>query len=50
MGLDALVYCDCVEKGRLRIPHPFPKLLYTEENGSPEIKSKDPKKIAAHEK
>lgn len=49
MGLYAFVYCDCVEKGRLRIPHPFPKLLYIEENGSPEIKSKDPKKIAAHD-
>ncbi len=39
MGLDACVYCDCVEKGRLRTPPPRPDLLYIEADGSPEIRS-----------
>ncbi len=28
MGLDASVYCDCVETGRLHTPHPLPHLLF----------------------
>jgi hypothetical protein len=49
MGLDAVVFCDCVEKGRLRVPHPYPRLLYIAGNGCPEIRSKDPAKIEGHE-
>ena len=41
MGLDACVYCDCVEKGRLRTPPPHANLLYIEEDGSPEVRSDD---------
>ena len=50
MGLDAVVFCDCVEKGCLRVPHPYPRLLYIASNGSPEIRSKDPVKVDEHDK
>ncbi len=50
MGLDAMVFCDCVEKGRLTVPHPYPRLLYIDSNGCPEIRSKDPGKIDEHDK
>ncbi len=50
MGLDAMVFCDCVEKGRLRVPHPYPRSLYIASNGSPEIRSKDPLKVDEHDK
>ena len=50
MGLDAFVYCDCVEKNRLRIPHPFPKLLFIDRNGCPEVRTRDAKKVAMHDK
>lgn len=50
MGLDAFVYCDCVEKNRLRIPHPFPKLLFIDVNGCPEVRTKDARKVALHDK
>ena len=40
MGLDAVVFCDCVEKNRLKSPHPYPGLLYISPNGSPEIRSR----------
>jgi hypothetical protein len=49
MGLDAYVYCDCVEKHRLKKPHPYPKRLYIAANGSPEIRSVDAAKIAKHD-
>jgi hypothetical protein len=49
MGLDAVVFCDCVEKGCLTIPHPYPRLLYIAGNGSPEIRSKDPVRIDEHD-
>ncbi|MGA2414924.1 MAG: hypothetical protein ABSF59_10765 [Candidatus Sulfotelmatobacter sp.] len=49
MGLDAVVFCDCVEKNRLKVPHPFPKLLFVEVNGSPEIRSKTSAKINEHD-
>jgi hypothetical protein len=49
MGLDAVVFCDCVETNRLKVPHPFPKLLYVESNGSLEISSKSPAKIDKHD-
>ena len=50
MGLDAVVFCDCVERGRLTVPHPYPRLLYISDNGSPEIRSKDPEEIDEHDK
>jgi hypothetical protein len=49
MGLDAVVYCDCVEKNRLAIPHPYPRLLYIGRNGAPEIRSRDKAKIDQHD-
>jgi len=49
MALDANVFCDCVERNRLKIPHPYPRLLYIAPNGSPEIRSKDPRKIGDHD-
>jgi hypothetical protein len=48
MGLDAVVFCDCVEKDRLKSPHPFPRLLYISPNGSPEIHSRSQAKIEQH--
>src|ERR1035441_7856178 len=50
MGLDAVVFCDCVEKGCLTVPHPHPRLLYIASNGSPEIRSKHPGKVDEHDK
>ena len=50
MGLDAVVFCNCVEKGCLSVPHPHPRLLYIASNGSPEIRSKDPAKVDEHDK
>ena len=50
MGLDAVVFCDCVEMGCLTAPHPYPRLLHIASNGSPEIRSKDPAKVDAHDK
>ena len=50
MGLDAMVFCDCVEKGCLTVPHPYPRLLHIASNGSPEIRSKDPIKVDEHDK
>lgn len=49
MGLDASVYCNCVGKGRLNTPHPFPDLLYIDEDGRPEIRSDDFEKQLAHD-
>jgi hypothetical protein len=49
MGLDAVVFCDCVETNRLKVPHPFPKLLFLESNGSPEIRSKNSSKVNKHD-
>jgi hypothetical protein len=49
MGLDAVIFCDCVERKRLRVPHPYPRLLYIRSNGSPEIRSKDPAKVGEHD-
>ena len=49
MGLDAWVWCDCVEKGRLRVPHPQPELLLLDETGGPDIASQDPTVIERHD-
>jgi hypothetical protein len=49
MGLDATVFCNCVETGRLTVPHPYPRLLFIAPNGCPEIRSKDPAKIDEHD-
>lgn len=50
MSLNAVVYCDCVEKGRLRTPHPRPELLFIDERGAPDISSNDPRDIEAHDR
>ena len=42
MSLTATVYCDCVEKQRLRIQHPVPELLFIDDAGYPQIRSSDP--------
>ena len=49
MGLDAVVFCDCVERKKLKVPHPFPGLLFVRSNGSPEIHSKNPARIDKHD-
>jgi len=41
MGLDAYVYCDCIEKGRLHTSHPVSERLYINEAGEPEIRVDD---------
>lgn len=39
MGLDAVVYCDCYEKGRTRRPLPQPELVYVDQNGQVSLES-----------
>jgi hypothetical protein len=34
MSLDACVYCDCYETGRMRTPPPKPELVFIEEDGA----------------
>ena len=48
MPLIALVYCDCVEKGRLLIPHPRPDLLTTDADGMPTLSGGDAGDHEAH--
>jgi hypothetical protein len=48
MGLNASVYCNCIERGLLNTPHPYPDLLYIYEDGSPDIESTDPALQAEH--
>jgi hypothetical protein len=50
MSLNAVVYCDCVEKGQVTIRHPRPDLLFIDETGSPDISSADPQDIEAHDR
>ena len=33
MSLDATVYCDCYERGKLRTPPPQPEFVFVEESG-----------------
>lgn len=42
MSLNAIVYCDCVERQRLRVPHPLPELLFIDDTGYPNIRSNNP--------
>ena len=41
MGLDALVYCNCIEEKRLRTPHILPRLLYIQRGGNLWVRTKD---------
>jgi len=41
MALDAYVCCDCIEKGRIRAPHPFPERLCIGADGSPDVWTED---------
>lgn len=41
MGLDASVYCDCWEKGKLNSPAPNPEFVTMDESGFLEIESDD---------
>ena len=50
MSLNAVVYCDCIEKGRVTIPHPRPDLLFIDEKGAPDISSTDPLDIETHDR
>jgi len=43
MGLDAVVFCDCYEKGRLKRPPPHPGLVYVAPNGDLGCRTNDPK-------
>ncbi len=47
MGLDATVYCDCFETGRLKELPPEPALVYVCANGSLDCKSEDSEVLAA---
>lgn len=49
MGLNAAVYCDDVERGNLRIPHPLPHLLFIDEIGCPSISSDNPQDALLHD-
>jgi hypothetical protein len=49
MGLDAFVYCDCVEKGRLKSPPPFPELFHVDPSGFPSLRSTDEASERAHD-
>jgi len=49
MGLDAVVFCNCVEEEKLKVPHPFPTLLKISKDGRPYIRSRDIRKIEAHD-
>jgi len=50
MSLNAVIYCDCIEKNRVTIPHPLPNLLFIDETGAPNISSTDPLEIEAHDR
>ncbi len=41
MGLDATVYCNCFESGRLKEPPPNSSLVYVAPDGSLDYKSED---------
>src|SRR5438876_4302582 len=43
MGLDAFVFCDCYEKGRLKRKPPKPDLVYVLPNGDLGCRSEDSK-------
>ena len=49
MGLDAYVYCNCVETGQLLVPHPFPERLVIEADGGPELRSDDLDELLTHD-
>ena len=48
MGLDALVYCNCIEEKRLRTPHPLPRPLYIQRDGNRWVRTKDEAKRQPH--
>ncbi len=50
MGLDATVYCNCIERGLLRVPHPYPDLLFLDDDGKPGIHSSDLETQIQHDK
>jgi hypothetical protein len=49
MGLDAFVYCDCVEKGQLKSPPPFPEHFHVDPSGFPSLRSTDEGSERAHD-
>jgi len=50
MSLNAIVYCDCVERGRLTIPHPRPDILSINDRGEPVVLSTNTEDIEAHDR
>lgn len=48
MPLIAVVYCDCLEAGRLLVPHPRPGLLTIDEDGAPSLTGGEAEDWAAH--
>lgn len=49
MSLSAIVYCDCVERQRLMVPHPLSDLLFIDDTGYPNIRSDDPNDQLLHD-
>lgn len=49
MGLDASVWCNCIETRKLHTPHPFPEFLTLDKSGRPDFNSDDMEKITAHD-
>lgn len=50
MSLNAIVYCDCVERQRLKVPHPLPELLFIDDTGYPNIRSSNPRDEDLHDR
>lgn len=46
MGLDAVVYCDCFETGKLKEPPPYPTLVFVGPNGGLDCESDDSETLA----
>jgi hypothetical protein len=49
MALNGFVCCDCVEKGRLKKPPPFPELFHVDPSGFPTLRSTDEEKERTHD-
>ena len=50
MGLDAVVYCDCFEAGKLNSPPPVPALVFVASDRSLDCKSKNLEELLAFDR
>ena len=50
MSLTGVVYCDDVERGRLKVPHPIPALLFIDETGCPSLASDNAEQLLLHDR